>query len=346
MMSKRLRPVRAPRGGFTLIELLVAIAVIAVLIGLLLPAVQSAREAARRMQCSHNLKQIALAAHAYATVHQVFPASSYDTWCTSNGDPDVWSFCGGPVGWPLMLLPQLDQGPLFNSINFSVLAAYDQRSGFPSYLTAYRTSLSVFQCPSDPDITRLDEVDNAFDGLRYTHARGSYTGCAGSAGVVFGGDGSKTAGVMISAGFPEFFPLPPVTLSSVTDGLSNTFIFGEKMIGVFDPADQGLWARFFFRWTRTDAEQTIFRMNLHRVLKPVGFDAKLAVARSYRSFHPGGCNFAFADGSVRFLKETIDCQPPSYESGYIDATLPQPRSYVYQSLSTRSGGEVISSDPF
>ena len=138
----------ARRQGFTLIELLVVIAIIAVLVSLLLPAVQQAREAARRSQCKNNLKQIGLALHNYHDTHSTFPAGYY-SWVTNNGsgpawaniDPDTWDAAPG-WGWGTMLLPFLDQAPLYNQLNLN-------RSCWDGVNAAgVITTLPVFLCPT------------------------------------------------------------------------------------------------------------------------------------------------------------------------------------------------------
>ncbi len=116
------------RKGFTLIELLVVIAIIAMLIALLLPAIQRAREAARRMQCINNLKQIGLAMHNYESVFGTFPPGYIATLSSGNGEPE---FTGGGFGWGSMLLPYLDENRLYDTINFNTLRADYPDAGSP-----------------------------------------------------------------------------------------------------------------------------------------------------------------------------------------------------------------------
>ncbi|MFO0890038.1 MAG: DUF1559 domain-containing protein [Isosphaeraceae bacterium] len=332
------------RNGFTLIELLVAIAIISTLIALLLPAVQSAREAARRLQCANNLHQVGLAVHAYASAHRVIPTGTY-VMCSGQTGWGIGLFVRctrQPFGWPVMILPELDQQPLYNAINFNC-SYWDRQSGPPHLWTMFQTSLSVYQCPSDPDVFATPEDVNAFDGLTYRDARGSYAGCAGFRGYWNGNDWSGGDGVFIS------YPYPP-TLAGITDGLGNTFALGEQAIGVFTPDDQGSYAvKIASRWYNpgwNPATDAI--MNPQRILKGsmTSYMAKLAVLNSFRSFHLGGCNFAFADGSVRFVRETIDTMPYDSDGWAILLERAPDRPYVYQALSTRAGGEVISADAY
>jgi prepilin-type N-terminal cleavage/methylation domain-containing protein len=145
------------RRGFTLIELLVVIAIIAVLIALLLPAVQSAREAARRIQCTNNLKQIGLAFANYESTYSIFPLGAMvgtTSAATSGwGDPNIpgsGSITNNGVSWVALILPFLEQNPVFNSVNFSL--SISGESGYTAHFaTAWYTKLNMLQCPSDGD---------------------------------------------------------------------------------------------------------------------------------------------------------------------------------------------------
>jgi prepilin-type N-terminal cleavage/methylation domain-containing protein len=227
---------RICRRAFTLIELLVVIAIIALLVALLLPAVQQAREAARRTQCRNNLKQIGLALHNYHDLHQVFPMST-------TGSQQSGSHCGnGFYSWLALLLPQMDQSSLYQSIDFN-LGMMDtcNQSGPSDYArlsisgnhpnaAAAAKIVSGFLCPSDPH--------SATDSMGTAHAApGSYTANSGWPDLTTGPDGTSAQlreqngflGV-INPKFPTPWQKPRISVSDVTDGLSNTAAVSERLI--------------------------------------------------------------------------------------------------------------------
>ena len=225
-MSVILRP-KPRRRGFTLIEVLVVIAIIGLLIALLLPAVQAAREAARRMQCANNLKQIGLALHGYHDAVGSLP----------------WG--QGPFGWndwgaAVMLLPGLEQGALFDSLNFSADLA-PAIPGCPANATAQRATLAVLLCPSD-----LDRLSNP-------EGHSNYVASAGANPLFFGRATPANAFPVASVyptpdGLFAFVSAAPdpqfggvVTLAGIQDGLSQTAAFSERIkgIGVGNQLDPG-----------------------------------------------------------------------------------------------------------
>jgi len=204
-------PRRHPR-GFTLIELLVVIAIIGVLIALLLPAVQAAREAARRSQCTNNLKQLGIAVHNYIDRNQVLPASSYGN---ENGNL--------PISWVASLLPGLEQQPLFNSINLSLAAA------FPQNVTAAVTRIGILVCPSDPNPKGVG-VGN---GEPYKWAPVGYGGNLGGPGVIVRGSGTIIP-ANTNLGSPAYplFGQGSIGLESIPDGTSSTALFSERLLSI------------------------------------------------------------------------------------------------------------------
>ena len=202
------------RRGFTLIELLVVIAIIAVLIALLLPAVQSAREAAHRIQCTNNLKQLGLALHNYISATGSVPVG-IDT--TVGGYPPGYS-PGGLSQWTAwsaqaLLLPYVEQGPLYNAANFMTNCCYFG-AGNTKNSTISNTRIASFLCPSD-----------ALAGQQYTN---SYLGSVGASTISYPADGNTTGIFRI---YDVNFRSSSVTLAAITDGTSNTLAFSEGLVG-------------------------------------------------------------------------------------------------------------------
>jgi prepilin-type N-terminal cleavage/methylation domain-containing protein/prepilin-type processing-associated H-X9-DG protein len=343
------------RLGFTLIELLVVIAIIAILTSLLLPAVQSAREAARRAQCINNLKQLALASHNYESAHGAFPIGA-------PLKPDI------NFGFRLVedqsifvsMLSQCEQQPFFNAMNFS-------RSIFSGpNSTVCSAGFSVLWCPSDGHIVGKRShfgpyYDNPDLAVTYTN----YTGCAGTWFQEILVYCTVVAPKPMNY-CPVFWPINNNTLgmyvydrgtkiAHITDGTSNTLLFGEKATGLFSTAES-----LCFNWwsdaaTRNTLCTTLYPINAYKRVLNVAVDDNYSWVEGASSFHPGGANFAFADASVRFLKDTIDTWPYNPATGYpvgvtnnrgIYTPAPGTRVGVYQSLSTIRNGEVVHSDQY
>jgi prepilin-type N-terminal cleavage/methylation domain-containing protein/prepilin-type processing-associated H-X9-DG protein len=367
------------RHGFTLIELLVVMAIFAVLIALLLPAVQSAREAARRAQCTNNLKQLGLALANYESANGVY---AYGMARENCGPKCLFSPNGYYIGSGLFvrLLAQLDQQPLANAYNFSLI------NWTADNATVCATGLSVLWCPSDGAIAGLRSTFAGWgwDGSTQTLVYTSYAGNMGTFTTVPTTPVSpaqllavlgQANGVFFYLGWPAWYPqnpgsVPPARLSSVTDGLSNTFAFGEKAHGKF-PQTADAYGSIDYQYNGAWISGT-FGDTLFTALYPMnpfgrigddlgsnyfyGYNAQednFSIAAS--SFHPGGCNFAFLDGSVHFLKETVNTWPYNPKNGmptnvsYNPATglfTAGPPSGVYQALSTRAGGEIVGADQY
>ena len=195
------------RRGFTLIELLVVIAIIGVLIALLLPAVQAAREAARRAQCTNNLKQLGLAVHSYHDANQCLPAYCYNdtpAWC--------WS-------WAVAILPGLEQRPLYNSFNLSV----PPTDGANTSLNSQK--IGVFLCPSDPQLQRPAVANSP----AYQWSPINYSANLGGPGAIKRGTGPIVPG---SSGYLPQGVQAPIGFQSIVDGTSATALFSEKLLGV------------------------------------------------------------------------------------------------------------------
>jgi len=212
------------RRAFTLIELLVVIAIIAVLIGLLLPAVQAAREAARRIQCTNTLKQIGLATHNYISQTNAFPAQTIQNSTNPAGGGPLWAW---EPTWAAAILPMMEQQPLYNAINFSL--PMDEigfvtpvATGGTANSTAGLTTILAFLCPSESLIHPVSWAANQL-------AQCSYAGNYGGPGMI-----TSCNGIIVPSKGDEFVSSPnvgPVSLAALTDGTSNTAMFSEKLIG-------------------------------------------------------------------------------------------------------------------
>lgn len=308
---------RAPhRGAFTLVELLVVIAIIGVLVSLTLPAVQGAREAGRRSQCSNNLRQIALAAHNYHDTMKVFPPGSITTTGGYN-----W-------GMMLMLFPFMEYGNLHDTVNFG--AAGNCGVYIKALQAANRPNpsdirLSLMSCPSDfNNKTRLlsgptGPYPNSGDcGLLYA---GNYLGVSGHlvppppAPPFLYGDCSDDPN-----GTGTFYTLSETKLHQITDGTTSTLMIGERGI----PDDFG-WGWYVCGGSLCE-QYLSTKYGLSRGAKGMSTGVFLAPGgpiTRFWSWHRTGAGFAFCDGSVTFLSYGLDFN-------------------AFLALSTRDGGEIVS----
>ena len=261
------------RRGFTLIELLVVIAIIAILIALLLPAVQQAREAARRTECKNNLKQVGLALHNYHDTHGVFPPGNINSGpaSTTRG----W-------GWGTFLLPFIDQAPLYNSLNVSTQDFGGNGATTPiAATTLTQTPLKAFRCPSD--------TGAAINSNRDNHGTSNYSGVYGA----------NSEGHLSTAGNGLFYANSNVAIRDVTDGLTNTLVVGERAFGKIGTvtyqgavwvgkAQHGHYGATFFGIDDTTSARLF---GTHHF--------------AFSSQHTGGVHFVLGDGSVKFVNENI-----------------------------------------
>lgn len=296
----------ARRPGFTLIELLVVLAVIAALIALLLPAVQKVREAANRIQCVNNLRQVVLAFTAYHDAQRVFPAG-----VQSQPEPFQW-FTTTSQNWAMMLLPYLEQDALARSIDTSINA------GLPAWYTnngpAFRTRVLAYECPSDtPGVYNAVPVEAIPDW-----ARSNVVACFSAQGGNMAPEAKIShPGCTRLPGLPALFNVNVRhTVSDVTDGLSNTVAFSELIAGPDRTADtRGTWWGFHGMYythrvgPNAAAADLIWDNGIWCV--PTKAPCVYAVPDmcqqviAARSRHPGGVNAALADGSVRFVANGV-----------------------------------------
>jgi prepilin-type N-terminal cleavage/methylation domain-containing protein/prepilin-type processing-associated H-X9-DG protein len=333
---------KSARAGFTLIELLVVIAIIGVLIGLLVPAVQKVREAASRMSCTNNLKQIGLALHNYHDTNGYFPAGYLDgnTNPASTPDNDV----GPGWGWAALLLPYMEQQNVYNQINFS------QTVGFGSNIAISQMPLKFYQCPSDGLQQPFPVYDSTFTTPITTLAHANYVGCLGWEECFNGAGGNPQAGsgqdgltgALGQGGVGAFYRNSRTTIASVTDGLSNTIFVGERS-GNHSPAT---WTGAVPRgrcpawmasqppapyapppgpaYDNADFGEALVLAHGNATHLP-NADFPIYDPDTFYSMHTHGANFLFGDGSVHFLSSAIN-------------------PYTYQYLCTIAGGETFPSD--
>ncbi len=308
--------------GFTLIELLVVIAIIAILVALLLPAVQQAREAARRSQCKNNMKQLGLAFHNYHDVNRCFPYA----WMAGS---DLNVSCYG-----IMLLPYLDQAPLYNKWDSSVpafneaAALFSPPASVQQNLEVIQTILPVYVCPSTSEAAVHDytlPADAAGAGvppldLTWTAARTDYiatTGVRGTfADIAYNGNaGGSRSGALSVCGALENNPV--TRMRDLRDGSSNTFLLGERVGGsniyrngqvdstlsaALGPTNGGGWGDFLNgdHWI----EGALYDGTIGGG-GPCPINCTNTRSAGYMSFHVGGAQFLMGDGAVRFISENI-----------------------------------------
>ena len=341
---------RAKRVGFTLVELLVVIAIIGILIALLLPAVQAAREAARRMSCSNNLKQIGIGLHSYHTALQTFPfGSSYNENNCKGVSPPILGH-----NWRVCILPYIEQQALYAQIPAVVLPAA-QREQLPSIwanLAAQKVPIPMYYCPSEEGDQVKDDILVAYwsaGPLNGVAAVSSYRGSAGNishyghgpeparCGMCAGGacpcdtglhsttnGGSHFAycerdesslGVM--TGYPD-----ANTMSKIADGTSNTLMVGETFYAPGSswskPDEQAEGCAEVSHWMAPWAVTgTVYGINMTKAQGATGF----LTGCGFRSHHVGGAQFLMSDGSARYIPQSIDM-------------------IAFSALGTRAGGEV------
>jgi prepilin-type N-terminal cleavage/methylation domain-containing protein/prepilin-type processing-associated H-X9-DG protein len=299
---------RVLRQAFTLIELLVVIAIIGILIGLLLPAVQKVREAAARISCTNNLKQIGLALHGYHDSIGTFPPAYVDG--NTNPNSDATMDVGPGWGWASMILPYVEQGNVYNQINFS------QTIGTTPVC---QTVLPMFLCPSDQKLPTF-QVYNT----NVTVAQGNYVGC----------NGTLETSPYVGNNTGLFLRNKRYRIADVTDGLSETIIVGERSTdhslstwagavpGGLVPALQAPGPPPNDPNSQAELAQALVVAHGNKTHVPSA-DLPIWDADTFYSKHTGkGANFLYGDGSVHFLTSGID-------------------GITYEHLCTIAGGEAI-----
>jgi prepilin-type N-terminal cleavage/methylation domain-containing protein/prepilin-type processing-associated H-X9-DG protein len=322
------------RLAFTLIELLVVIAVIAILIALFLPAVQAAREAARKSQCANNLKQVGIAAHNYHEVYNMLPLGN--DWKPSQ----LWGGWDYNAGIHARLLSFIDQKPLFERIDFNE-SLYS-----PKNILLWDIALPALQCPSDTSETKESFDPGDFDPVYSLGLQMGYTNYVASVGPrhYLGGTFNPVPAKRYYEGL-FWEDHSNVRFSEITDGQSNTLMFSERARGYY-PDDDRKWNGWWASGYPTDTMfATYVRINSARHVSVINSTPDFArVTGCSSSMHRQGANFCFADGSVSFLSEHINSWDLSngemqdlWDSNQVT------QAYgVYQFLSTRRGKDVVS----
>ncbi len=325
--------------GFTLIELLVVIAIIAILIALLLPAVQQAREAARRTHCKSNLKQIGIALHNYHDINSSFP-SGYIRNDPSNTNTHWPATRREGWGWGALLLPQLEQTNLHEQLGVSRFELLEVLSGNGSLTpqeaqALLQTRLEVFVCPSDAN-KELAHADRHFGGGIGTDAGGLGNWRPGLANYI-AVRGTREQSQQSNDCQGAMFFNSAIGFNDIVDGTSNTFAVGEReticgragsWIGVRNPEGNGTRAFFY---VVGHGQGTI-----NAPSPPINWGDRDGCGEGFSSLHPGGAQFLFCDGSVKFISESID-------STRQDSWHPEPPATIgtYQKLCHRYDELVI-----
>jgi prepilin-type N-terminal cleavage/methylation domain-containing protein len=288
------------RRAFTLIELLVVIAIIAILIALLLPAVQQAREAARRTQCRNNLKQMGLALHNYHDVHKCFPIGHQHVG-TFDGD-DTDRVGGSAFFWTAYILPYMDGGPLFNQFDFNVPVMNSTIPAAQNNALLVQNSAPWARCPSSTAPANLRTGGAAVVNRIENHAVTTYKGSSGAfhnnvGGNWAGGNRKRFNGILHLES--------AVRMAEVSDGTSNSFAIGEvswdlttnaRLYGCSHPTNG-------YGDGQSNRPMASAEFGLNPPPTPISVGAQ--VNTSWSSHHEGGAFFAFVDGSVHFISENI-----------------------------------------
>lgn len=346
------------RRAFTLIELLVVIAIIALLIGLLLPAVQKVREAASRLKCANNLKQIALGLQNYHDAMQHLPPGYVSLSATSTPNFN----CAPGWGWGAFLLPYIEQDNLYSQLSTAINNKVPMTD--PGVAGAIATPVRLFLCPSDivpgPFVVRRLPSNPSYPLIYSQTSPGTIVAGPSSYAACVGRDEDSDADGVFGSGV--FYCNSSTRLTDITDGTSQTVMVGERAWGYAN----GVWsgaipgaAMVFGTNNRclsiiagglpnsaAYAPPMLVQVHVHLITPTADTDGGLD---DFSSFHTGGVNLAYADGSVHFVANTGGDPNPG-DPGAIQSTYPNgtpngswytPQVYNLMGYGTRAGGEVV-----
>ena len=339
---------RRGRRAFTLVELLVVIAIIGVMVGLLLPAVQAAREAARRMSCSNNLKQIGLAFHNYADANKRFPAgyAADIRGVQDSREQSLWS-------WGTFILPYLEQGSLYDQLNPSRVKLH-QHLLTPAGLQLLQTPISTYRCPSDTGapLNNFDDSQYTPDSTgnnyynRHVTSNGTDRIAIALSNYVMVANTSDSTTPLVNVGIEPKgvgWQNSKVGFQDVTDGTSNTLMVGERSWRVRNLTVGAANALGFSANTCATGTSWSVKSGQLAVIG-IGYDGinwtannRQHQTRGFFSNHPGGVQFVACDGSVRFISENIDYAKLTISSPLVWSTL-------FAKLIGRNDGGVISGE--
>ncbi|MBN2293393.1 MAG: DUF1559 domain-containing protein [Pirellulales bacterium] len=297
------------RNGFTLVELLVVIAIIGILIALLLPAVQAAREAARRMQCTNNLKNLGLAMHNYHGALGSFPPG-FETINSAGNVAGGWA-------WAVYLMPYIEQSSLKDSLS-PTKYKLDEVTSNPDLLKMLQTNLSIFECPSSP-LQPLREFLGPGSAMVGTS---NYTGCRGFFNIS-GGNHSIWPNNGVLYGDSS------VRIRDITDGTSCTFALGERTVldaWENEPTKWSSWCGPGGLGVGSTVTSSVSRRMNHETN-----------IHAFSSHHASGANFCFADGSVHFISDAVN-SVDSGDSGLNTSGSPASVAALNQAMGTPNVG--------
>ncbi len=323
------------RAGFTLIELLVVIAIIATLVAILLPAVQQAREAARRSGCKNNLKQIGLALHNYHDTYSVLPPGYA---LSEAGGKNKYN--RPQYGWGVAIMPFLELGAMFDSLAPNsprgLVDVYSSKSAADQQLL--QTVISVYQCPTDvapnPVPQSIVNFGQGAGGYKYDVGKSNYLVCTiGPSAAIADATAQELQDAINNEG--AFTGTYSYKFSDFTDGLSNTFLAGERDGGPTQPFTDGSTSTFFAgTWVGVGRPANFGPQGIFTHLGRIDPSQRInrdfwaesgsnnSGGRAYSSLHKGGAQFLMGDGAVRFVSENIN-------------------STMYLLIGKRNDGEVI-----